>query len=143
MSDTGSDETSPAIGNAQVATGQEAQKGRPKRGGSRRGGRPMSDGPEGGRQVRSRIDRGMTGFGDGIERAMCAGVPTVPPRTSPVQHRTGLAVRRLMTVDRTDSAVLLCDDSHDGPHVWPNGDVVGEDPLPHPPQPSEDDTAAE
>lgn len=67
----------------------------------------------------------MAGYGDGIERAVCLGVPSCPPRSYPIQHRSGLAFKPLTEVDRTASAILLCDGQHEGPHIWPNGDFVG------------------
>ena len=111
----------PFAGDAQPA---EQAKQRGKRGGSRRGTRNQ-DSSDFQRQHRQRIDLAMSGYGDGIERAICLGVPSRPPRSFPVQHRTGLAVRALATVARSDNAVLLCDGQHEGPHVWPNGDITG------------------
>ena len=138
MSDSTPHESGPIANEVSGQAAQESQMNRSRRGGARRSGRPVSDAPDGGRQTRSRIDRGMTGFADGVERAICVGMPSMQPQSFPVQHRTGLAVRRLVSVDRTDSAVLLCDESHDGPHVWPNGDKVGETRFPDPPSQPDD-----
>jgi hypothetical protein len=143
MSDSAPQESGPIANEVSGQAAQESQRNRSRRGGAKRDGRPVSDGPDGGRQIRSRIDRGMAGFADGVERAICEGVSAVPPRSSPVQHRTGLAVRRLVTVDRTESAVLFCDESHDGPHVWPNGDKVGEMRVPDPPSQLDDHLSSE
>jgi hypothetical protein len=143
MSDSNREETNPIATEVSGQAAQELQKNRSRRGGAKRSGRPVSDAPDAGRQNRSRIERGMAGFADGVERAICVSVSTSPPRCSPVQHRTGLAVRRLVTVDRIDSALLLCDDSHVGPHVWPNGDVVGGWRLPDAPSQPDDDLSNE
>jgi len=125
MTDSISSNTQPASPGSTVLEPGEQTKHRGKRGGSKRGSR-HPEGSDFQRQNRPRIDRSMSGYGDGIERAMCLSVPSLPPPFFPVQHRTGLAVRALATVARTDSAALLCDRQHDGPHIWPNGDVVGE-----------------
>lgn len=138
MSEPNPARTTPLPQNSGVAGGQEAPKGRSRRGGGKRAGRPPADTLESNRGGRSRIDRGMTGYGDGVERAMCTGVASLTPRSFPVQHRTGVAVSRLVTVDRTGSAQLLCDNAHTGPHVWPNGDVVGETPITSPVPPDWD-----
>ena len=105
----------------------DQSKQRSRRGGGKRGGRPNSDGGDLQRPGRPRLDRAMVGYGDGIERAYCLGVQSHPPRSFPVQHRSGLAVLARVTVATTESAILLCDGQHDGPHIWPNGDVAGEE----------------
>jgi hypothetical protein len=69
----------------------------------------------------------MSGFGDGVERAFCMGIISRPPRAYPAQHRTGIAVLSSVIVARGESSVLFCDCEHAGPHVWPNGEVVGDD----------------
>jgi hypothetical protein len=105
----------------------EPSKQRSKRGSSKRGGRPHAEGGDLQRQGKSRSEKAISGYGDGIERAICLGVRGIPPRSFPVQHRTGLAVKPFQRIAQTDSSVLLCDSEHEGPHVWPNGDIVGEE----------------
>ena len=123
-----SESTAPNAGSSEQhsAAQQEAEhnRQRAKRSGSRRGARPQENADQQ-RQPRARIDRAMVGFGDGIERAICQGVISAPPRSYPVQHRTGVAVIPLAVVDHHPNVVLLCDGQHGGPHIWPNGDVVG------------------
>lgn len=109
------------------SAGLDQSKLRGKRGAGKRGGRSQSEIGDLQRQTKPRIDRAMTGFGDGTERAMCLGVISSPPRLYPVQHRSGLAVRILETVARVEGAILLCYGQHDGPHIWPSGDVAGEE----------------
>jgi hypothetical protein len=120
---------------SESSAAQDQIRQRSKRGSGRRGGRSPSEGGEPSRPGRPRIDRAIAGYGDGIERSMCIGVPSRPPRAFPVQHRTGLAVKSPVQVDRTDTAVLLCDGQHEGPHIWPNGDVVGDEETPVAPSP--------
>lgn len=127
MSDADLEQRSGSASSSVEPGGQDPAKSRSRRGGSRRGGKPGHDPTDGGRSNRSRIDRGMSGYGDEVERAMCTVVTSVPPRAFPVQHRTGVAVRKIRIVAQTASAVLLCDGAHDGPHVWPNGDIAGDD----------------
>ena len=47
-----------------------------------------------------------------------------PSPTGGVQVRTGVATMVAATVARREDAVLQCDLQHDGPHVWPDGEVV-------------------
>jgi hypothetical protein len=109
--------------------GQDQSRGRSKRG-AKRGNRPQFETSDPQRQPKNRSDRSaMAGYGDGVERAMCLGVVSRTPGLFPVHHRTGIAVRTLETVDRTESSILLCDVQHEGPHIWPNGDIVGGDQL--------------
>ncbi len=103
------------------------QQPRPKSGQNRRGGRP----PEGSddrrrRKPQSGDRRAMSGFGDGIERAFCLSLRHRPPPDFPVQHRTGVAALVPAVVARRPEAVLLCDCVHEGPHSWPDGDLVGD-----------------
>ncbi len=65
--------------------------------------------------------RVAAGFGDGIERAICASFVHVGPLTFPVQHRPGIAASRPTEVARRENAVLLCDRNHEGDCVWPDG----------------------
>ena len=41
------------------------------------------------------------------------------PTSWPVTSRTGVAVLRLVVVDRRGDERLVCDCLHDGPHFWP------------------------
>jgi hypothetical protein len=65
--------------------------------------------------------RTPAGFGDGIERAICANFIHLGPIAFPVQHRPGVAASRPIEVARRENAVLLCDRNHAGDCVWPDG----------------------
>lgn len=107
-----------------TAESPEQPKPRQKRSQSKRN--PRGEGGDPNRQ-RSRNDRhSMSGFGDGIERAFCVGIVSSPPRSYPAQHRTGVAVMSRVVVARSGASILFCDCEHAGPHIWPNGDVVGD-----------------
>ncbi len=71
---------------------------------------------------RRRGERRRSGFDDGIERAYCLLRGHVPPPDFPIQHRHGVATRRLEVVARRPAALLLCDLDHEGPHRWPDGE---------------------
>jgi hypothetical protein len=66
----------------------------------------------------------MAGWGDGLERCMCSAALKRIPRAFPVLHRTGVATIAPEIVDRDGRRLLLCDRQHEGPHVWPNGEVA-------------------
>jgi hypothetical protein len=66
----------------------------------------------------------MAGWGDGLERCMCLAVIACPPRSFPVQHRTSVATVEPIVIDRSDTRILFCDGLHEGPHIWPDGEVV-------------------
>lgn len=104
------------------AEGDQARQ-RGKRTQTRKGGR----GGEGGDPFRQkpRAERNpMQGYGDGIERSFCLSMATSTPRRFPVQHRPGLAVIPPVSIARSNGRILLCDSQHDGPHIWPDGDLV-------------------
>ena len=69
----------------------------------------------------------MSVFADGVERAFCTEMNSLLPAAWPVQHRTGLAVIPPIVIARLQDKMLLCDCQHNGPHVWPNGDVADSD----------------
>lgn len=120
--------TDSANSEASVAAQPSGEQGQPrkKRGSGKRGGRPPEQ-SEGGRPSRARGEKSvMSGFGDGLDRAVCSAVVHQLPSVFPANHRSGLASGRLLTVARKADALLLCDGRHDGPHVWPNGDLVNE-----------------
>lgn len=66
----------------------------------------------------------IVGFGDGIERAICARFQPAFATGFPAHHRTGVATISPVIVDRRPTAILLCNSLHEGPHFWPNGDPV-------------------
>lgn len=68
------------------------------------------------------------GFGDGIERAICARFVHVLPPAFPVQNRPGIATSRPTEVARRVNDVLLCDRNHEGDCVWPDGSSSLENP---------------
>jgi hypothetical protein len=107
---------------------QDQPRARSKRGAGKRGGRPNPEGGDQTRQQRSRPERAVAGFGDGIERAICLGVISHLPRSFPVQHRTGVATKQYVEIARTETSSLYCNGEHRGPCIWPNGDIVGDKP---------------
>ncbi|MEJ7763395.1 MAG: hypothetical protein WKF80_11445 [Thermomicrobiales bacterium] len=58
------------------------------------------------------------------ESMVCAFRPWSVPRAFPVVHRPSPATRRLVEVAAETDRVLLCDDAHPGPHMWPTGEMV-------------------
>jgi hypothetical protein len=74
-------------------------------------------------------ERRFAGFGDKVERAMCAAWSHHIPPGFPVHRRSGLATLVARTVARRPGAILLCDGAHPGPHRWPNGDEPTEEEL--------------
>lgn len=95
-----------------------------------RKGNRSSDGADGGRKRKSGSDRrDRYSFSDGVERAACTQYRHRLPPDFPVEHRTGIAALVPRIVARRTAAVLLCDCVHDGPHSWPDGDLVDETPT--------------
>jgi hypothetical protein len=72
-----------------------------------------------------------TGYGDGIERAICMLFRHIGPATFPVQSRQGLATSRPTEVARRPDSVLLCDRNHEGDCLWPDGSLAFIDELAH------------
>lgn len=68
--------------------------------------------------------RGAYRFDDELEHSMCQLVTHQAPRGFPVTARAGLAVMPPVEIARTEKSVLFCDNRHEGPHLWPNGDEV-------------------
>jgi hypothetical protein len=84
------------------------------------------DGREGRRRRKDGGDRrGIYGFGDAIERCTCLSHYHEMPDNWPVHSRSNLATLRMVEVDRRASAILFCDGTHGGPHLWPDGEIVG------------------
>ncbi len=85
---------------------------------------------EGGSKDRNRNRRSGGGsnrkelyrFDDQMEHAICLFITHRFPRAFPVIGRTELATMPPVEVARTGSSILFCDQQHDGPHLWPNGD---------------------
>ena len=65
-------------------------------------------------------------FTDDLDRQVCTARVTTLPEDFPVQFRWRAATRRMHVVAEIGQQVLLCDDSHDGPHRWPGGDAPPE-----------------
>ena len=91
--------------------------------------------PDGGSKDRNRNRRpggsggggsrkGVYRFDDQMEHAICQLVTHRAPQTFPSIGRSELATQPPIEVARTSSSILLCDNQHDGPHFWPNGDEV-------------------
>ncbi len=76
-----------------------------------------------GKRKRPTEDR-YTGWGDGIDRVICARAEHVLPTTFPVASHAGMATIAPTVVGRRTDALLLCSFSHCGAHVWPDGEVV-------------------
>ena len=54
-----------------------------------------------------------------LDREMCAFASAEPPATVPSIGRTGLATATWVQVDRTETAILVCNRLHDGDCAWP------------------------
>jgi hypothetical protein len=68
--------------------------------------------------------KGVYRFDDQMEHAICQFVTHASPQGFPAIARSGLATMPPVEVARTGSSVLMCDNQHNGPHLWPNGDEV-------------------
>ena len=84
--------------------------------------------PQDTRRKRSNEQR-YTGWGDGIERVYCARAEQFLPQAFPVSSHAGAATIRATIVARRSGGLLLCNFSHHGPHVWPDGELVGDGPA--------------
>jgi hypothetical protein len=62
--------------------------------------------------------RGQQGFGDGIDRQICAFCVPVLPKTYPVQGRPGTAVAAYRVIAEIDDRQLLCNELHPGECAW-------------------------
>lgn len=95
--------------------------------GQKRGGSPgnQQEGREGRRRRKDGDRRGVYGFGDTIERCTCLSYHHSLPEIWPVHSRSNLATLRKVEVDRRPDAILFCDGAHAGPHLWPDGEIVG------------------
>ena len=67
-------------------------------------------------------ERRYAGWGDSVERLMCARDIRRLPAAFPVESRAGAATIAVVVVARRDNAVLLCAFAHAGPHEWPDGE---------------------
>ncbi len=63
-------------------------------------------------------------FADGREHCFCRNATRVPPKPFPVTAREGVATPSMIVLAMNDSMVLLCDLLHEGPHLWPDGELV-------------------
>jgi hypothetical protein len=91
----------------------------------RKGAPRQSDEP---RRKRATPERRYAGWNDGIERVFCVQVEHRLPAAFPVQSRAGVATIPATIVGRRPAAVLLCTFDHAGPHVWPDGEIVVDEP---------------
>jgi hypothetical protein len=83
-----------------------------------RGDRPQGRGKRGGASRRS-----LYSFPDGLEHCFCRNATRVPPASFPVAGREGVATPAMVELARTDQVILLCDLLHEGPHLWPDGEL--------------------
>lgn len=113
----GGDESNPGGGQSHARPGKRGGAGGPQHE-NRDNRKRRKDGGE---------RRPAMAFGDGIERAVCTAYRRWEPDGFPIQHRTGLATRRISEVDRRAEATLFCDGAHPGPHIWPDGELVDDD----------------
>ena len=67
-------------------------------------------------------------WGDGIERAWCARALQFLPESFSVASHPGAATIPATVVARRLDRFLLCTFSHHGPHLWPDGEFVDEEP---------------
>jgi hypothetical protein len=79
------------------------------------------------RRKRTNEER-YAGWGDGIDRAYCARDQHSLPETFPVASHSGAATISATIVARRPDGFLLCTFSHHGPHFWPDGEVVDDEP---------------
>ncbi|MGH2616975.1 MAG: hypothetical protein ACRDJC_17210 [Thermomicrobiales bacterium] len=61
-----------------------------------------------------------------MDRERCARAEKLLPVTFPVASHSGAATIPMAVVARRDNALLLCNFSHCGAHVWTDGEVVEE-----------------
>lgn len=104
--------------------GPSRQRGEPSRTSGGSPGRP----PQDTRRKRGNEQR-YAGWGDGIERAYCARAEQFLPESFPVASHAGAATIPTTIVARSPDRILLCTFSHQGPHVWPDGEIVGDEPT--------------
>ncbi len=69
------------------------------------------------------------GWGDGIERVYCARAAHFLPEGFPVASHAGAATIPAAIVARRANRVLICTFSHHGPHIWPDGELVDDEPA--------------
>jgi hypothetical protein len=84
--------------------------------------------PQDTRRKRSNEQR-YAGWGDGIERVFCARAEQFLPESFPVASHAGAATIPATIVAQRPDRILLCTFSHHGPHVWPDGELVGDRPA--------------
>ena len=87
-------------------------------------GRPPQD-----TRCRRGNEQRYAGWGDEIERAYCARAAQSLPETFPVASHAGVATIPATIVARRPDALLLCTYSHHGPHAWPDGEFVDNEPA--------------
>jgi hypothetical protein len=74
-------------------------------------------------------DQRYAGWGDGIERVYCARAAHFLPEGFPVASHAGAATIPVTIVARLADRLLLCTFSHPGRHVWPDGELVDDEPA--------------
>jgi len=84
--------------------------------------------PQDNRRKRANEQR-YAGWGDGIERVVCARAEQILPETFPVASHAGAATIPATIVARRPDALLLCTFSHHGPHSWPDGELYEDGPA--------------
>jgi len=62
--------------------------------------------------------RGQQGFGDGVDRQICAFCVPVLAETYPVQGRPGIAVAAYRVIAEIDGSQLICNQLHVGECAW-------------------------
>lgn len=62
--------------------------------------------------------RGQQGFGDAIDREICAFCVPVLPETYPVQGRPGIAVAEFRVIAEIGDRQLICNGLHTGDCAW-------------------------
>lgn len=61
-----------------------------------------------------------------VQRGYCRLHRVTLPSGYPVQPRPGMAFRRPAIVATRPGEELLCNGTHSGPHLWPDGDEAGD-----------------
>ena len=107
------------------AAGPQSRGSRPPAGsGGERGGREGGGSKTHRNRRQGGVKRSAYRFEDQLEHAICQLVKHWSPRGFPATSRPELATSPPVVVARTETAVLLCDGLHEGPHFWPNGDQL-------------------
>ena len=108
----------------------EGDQPKSRRSGQRRGPRHEDPVEERRQRPKSGDRSGSNGYRDGVDHAFCAAMMRVLSPTGVKVHRPELATMTRPIVARREGAQLRCDLQHDGPHIWPDGELVPREDTP-------------